>query len=77
MVDDACFAKSGHSSGSIADEFREFGVYFEPARKADRITGWNRMRKLLSQAGMVDRPGLYIARRCRYLWETVPTRRST
>lgn len=73
VADDACFAKSGHSTGSIADEFREFGVFFEPARKADRITGWNRMRKLLSQAGLPDRPGLYIARRCRYFWETVPT----
>lgn len=73
VADDACFARSGHSTGSIADEFREFGVRFEPARKADRVAGWNRMRKLLQQAGMPDRPGLYIAARCEYFWATVPS----
>lgn len=30
------------------------------------------MRRLLSHAGKPDRPGLYIARRCRYFWGTVP-----
>ena len=40
--------------------------------KADRVSGWNRMRRLLSHAGKPDRPGLYIARRCRYFWDTVP-----
>ena len=30
------------------------------------------MRRLLSHAGKPDRPGLYIARRCRYFWDTVP-----
>lgn len=30
------------------------------------------MRRLLPHAGKPDRPGLYIARRCRYLWDTVP-----
>ncbi|WP_284449001.1 hypothetical protein [Pseudoxanthomonas mexicana] len=30
------------------------------------------MRRLLSHAGSPDRPGLYVARRCRYFWDTVP-----
>lgn len=72
VADDAIFARGGHASGSIADEFSLQGVHFEPARKADRVSGWNRMRRLLSHAGSPDRPGLYVARRCRYFWDTVP-----
>lgn len=72
VADDAIFARTGSGSGSIADEFRMQGVYFSPAKKADRLTGWNRMRRLLSHAGEVDRPGLYIARNCTYFWNTVP-----
>lgn len=72
VADDACFARTGHSAGSIADEFRAHGVQFDPAKKADRITGWTRMRRLLQQAGKPDVPGLYIARRCEYFWQTVP-----
>lgn len=72
VADDACFARSGHGAGSIADEFRQFGVHFSPARKADRLTGWNRMRRLLAQAGERDRAGLYVSRACGYFWETVP-----
>ena len=64
VADDAIFAKSGHGAGSIADEFSRAGVYFEPARKADRLTGWNIMRRLLSDAGKPDVPGLYISRGC-------------
>jgi hypothetical protein len=30
------------------------------------------MRRLLSDAGKPDVPGLYIARTCSYWWETVP-----
>lgn len=30
------------------------------------------MRRLLSHAGSPDRPGLYVARRCRYFLGTVP-----
>jgi len=72
VADDAIFAKSGHGAGSIADEFMRAGVYFEPAKKADRLTGWNIMRRLLSDAGKPDVPGLYISRGCEYFWETVP-----
>ena len=72
VADDAIFAQGGHGSGSIADEFRRTGVYFRPARKADRLTGWNIMRRLLSDAGKPDVPGLYISRACEYFWSTVP-----
>jgi len=72
VADDAIFAKSGHGAGSISDEFRAAGVTFLPAKKADRITGWNVMRRLLQDAGKPDVPGLYIARHCEYFFASVP-----
>lgn len=71
-ADDACFARTGLSSGSLADEFARKGVRFEPAKKADRITGWQLMRRLLADAGKLDLPGLYVSRGCEYFWATVP-----
>ena len=73
VADDAIFAKTGSGAGSISDEFRRAGVNFSPAKKADRLTGWNIMRRLLQDAGKPDVPGLYIARSCEYFWETAPT----
>jgi hypothetical protein len=58
VADDAIFAKGGHSRGSISDEFRAAGVTFYPAKKADRISGWQVMRRLLQDAGKPDVPGL-------------------
>lgn len=72
VADDACFAKTGSGSGSIADEFARAGVTFHPAKKADRITGWQMMRRMLADAGKPDKPGLYISRGCEYFWSTVP-----
>jgi hypothetical protein len=72
VADDSIFAKGGHSRGSISDEFRAAGVTFLPAKKADRISGWQVMRRLLQDAGKPDVPGLYIARHCEYFWATVP-----
>lgn len=72
VADDAIFARTGSGAGSIAQEFSREGVYFSPAKKADRMTGWNMMKRMLSHAGDVDRPGLYIARNCKYFWNTVP-----
>lgn len=72
VADDACFAKTGYSAGTIADEFARKGVYFQPAKKADRISGWQLMRRLLSDAGQLDKPGLYVSRGCSYFWDTVP-----
>ena len=37
VADDAIFAQSGHSAGSIASEFSRCGVQFIPAQKADRL----------------------------------------
>jgi hypothetical protein len=72
VADDAIFAKSGSSTGSISAEFTRAGVFFTPARKADRISGWQIMRRLLADAGKPDVPGLYVSRACSYFWETVP-----
>lgn len=72
VADDAIFAHTGGGAGSIAEEFRACGVYFYPARKADRRTGWERLRRMLADAGKPDVPGLYISRRCGYFWATVP-----
>ena len=72
VADDACFARTGFNAGTIADEFSRAGVYFEPAKKSDRITGWQFMRRMLADAGQVDRAGLYISRGCDYFWSTVP-----
>ena len=71
VADDACFAKTGHGA-TIADEFARGGVRFQPAQKADRISGWQLMRRLLADAGKPDRPGLYVSRVCGYFWATVP-----
>lgn len=71
-ADDAIFARTGSGAGSIAEEFRSHGVNFTAARKADRLTGWEVMRRLLADAGKPDRSGLYISRSCSYFWATVP-----
>lgn len=65
------FARTGHA-GSIADEFGAKGVTLYPAKKGDRITGWQRMRRMLADAGKPDVPGLYVSRGCSYFWQTVP-----
>lgn len=72
VADDACFARTGHGAGSIADEFARVGVTFDPAKKADRISGWQLMRRMLADAGKPDVPGLYVSRACEYFWSTVP-----
>jgi hypothetical protein len=72
VADDAIFAKTGSGAGCIADEFLRAGVHFEPAQKGDRVSGWQRMRRLLADAGKPDRPGLYVSRACRYWWHTAP-----
>lgn len=71
-ADDAIFNRNGSSAGSIADEFARKGVHFTPAHKADRVGGWQFMRRMLADAGKPDRPGLYVSRGCSYFWNTVP-----
>ena len=72
VADDAIFASHGSQVGSIAEEFRRAGVTFWRARKKQRVPGWHKMRTLLRQAGSPDVPGLYVSRRCKYWWATVP-----
>ena len=72
VADDAIFNRHGGQHGSIGDEFRRAGVIFGKAGKGGRVAGWQRMRRLLSDAGKPDVPGLYISRLCRYWWSTVP-----
>src|SRR5215217_2403923 len=55
-ADDAIFARTGSGAGSIAEEFRSAGVYFVRARKGERVVGWERMRRMLQDAGSSDRP---------------------
>lgn len=71
-ADDSVFSHAGSSAGSIADEFARAGVTFQPAKKGDRISGWQRMRRMLADAGKPDVPGLYVSRACAYFWQTAP-----
>jgi hypothetical protein len=72
VADDAIFARHGSQQGTIGDEYRKAGVALQPARKGDRLGGWQMMRKLLANAGQPDVPGLYISERCSYWLKTVP-----
>ena len=73
VADDAIFNRTGSQAGSIADEFARSGVRFMRARKGSRAAGWEVMRRMLADAGAIDKPGLYISRLCRYWWLTVPS----
>jgi hypothetical protein len=73
VADDAIFGRHGGAAGTIADEFRSAGVTFTPARKGERVAGWEIMRRMLQDAGKPDRPGLYVSRLCEYWWATVPS----
>jgi hypothetical protein len=72
VCDDACFSRQGHSGGSIAEELARVGLRLQPAMKADRVSGWTKMKRLLADAGSVDRPGLYLSRTCSYALQTLP-----
>lgn len=73
VADDAIFGRTGSTAGTIGEEFRRYGVFFEPARKGDRLSGWSALRQLMADAGKPDRPGLYVSRACDYFWQTVPS----
>jgi hypothetical protein len=71
-ADDAIFSRTGLAAGTIAEEFSRQGVFFRPARKGERVHGWEEMRRMLQDAGKPDVPGLYVSRGCDYWWQTVP-----
>ena len=72
VLDDACFSRHGSAQGTLADEYRRAGFRAQPAKKGDRLSGWQIMRRLLADAGQPDKPGLYISERCTYWLATVP-----
>ncbi len=72
VMDDACFAQHGSQSGTLADEYRRAGLILHRARKGDRISGWEVMRRMLADAGKPDVPGLYVSERCAYWLATTP-----
>jgi len=71
-ADDAIFSDIGSAAGSIATEFARQGIRFRRAGKGSRIGGWEVVRQLMSNAGALDLPGLYISRACTYFWRSVP-----
>lgn len=71
-ADDAIFNSDGREAGSVQGEFARYGVHFQRAGKGSRLAGWTRLRRMLSNAGAPDEPGLYLSKRCRYFWETAP-----
>ncbi|HXR91082.1 MAG TPA: phage terminase large subunit [Steroidobacteraceae bacterium] len=70
VADDAIFSETGKFC--IANEFASAGVSFYRARKGGRVAGWQRVCRMLEDAGKPDRPGLYISRDCSYGWSTLP-----
>jgi hypothetical protein len=72
VMDDACFARHGSEAGTLASEYRKAGLIIHPAKKGDRISGWQIMRTLLADAGKPDKPGLYVSENCRYWLSTTP-----
>jgi hypothetical protein len=70
VADDAIFSEMGKFC--VADEFASAGISFTRARKGSRVAGWQRVSRMLEDAGKLDRAGLYISRDCLYLWSTLP-----
>jgi hypothetical protein len=52
-LDDACVAGHSHAT-TIADEYASAGLALSPARKADRLSGWTRLRRYMADAGTAD-----------------------
>lgn len=71
IADDACFASDGRDS--IAALFLQAGVRFSPAKKGDRVSGWEHLRTMMLRAGDFEQPGLYVSPRCTQFWAIVPT----
>jgi hypothetical protein len=71
IADDACFANDGRDS--IAALFLQAGVRFSPAKKGDRISGWEHLRTMMFRAGNFEHPGLYVSPRCTQFWAMMPT----
>lgn len=71
--DPAIFQKNQSRVGSsslfsVADQFRDSGIYYRPANNA-RVPGWTLIRKLLGEENRI--PYLYISSRCVHLLRTL------
>lgn len=64
----------GLDGSTLLEQFRRFGVSMQRPTK-DRISGWVAVKQMMAAASGddPDQPGLFIAERCRYLLETLPT----
>ncbi|ROO23779.1 terminase large subunit domain-containing protein [Salinisphaera orenii] len=71
-MDDACFSNHGSDAGTLAQEYRRAGLRIDKADKGERLAGWQKMRRMMADAGLPDKPGLYISERCGYWLRTVP-----
>lgn len=71
IADDACFATDGRDS--IAALFLQSGVRFSPAKKGDRVSGWEHLRTMMLRADDFEQPGFYVSPRCPQFWAIVPT----
>ena len=47
--------------------------YHNLIKEDKRADGWQRMKRMLADAGKADVPGLYVSRACAYWWDSVPT----
>jgi len=63
----------GLDRSTLLSQLREHGLHLRKPRK-DRISGWVRVKAMLSEAAKPDpeEPGIWISERCRYLHETLP-----
>ncbi|HSL84917.1 MAG TPA: terminase family protein [Thermoanaerobaculia bacterium] len=75
VADPSLFAQHGSGHGSLAEQFLEAGVDFDPAPQLPRVTGWAKLKQMLKNAsdGAPDLPGMYLTRRCIYALETLGT----
>lgn len=57
---------------SLLNVLAEYGVFLRKPKK-ERISGWQAMRNLLTNAKEKNgKPGLWISERCKYFWRTAP-----
>ena len=58
----------------LADDYEAEKIYFEPADKGKRVSGWQKMREVLmnSKKSPMELPGLFVFDICRHFIRTVP-----
>lgn len=63
----------GLQNDTLLEQFRNHGLHLQKPVK-DRISGWTRLKSLMSAAKSddPDMPGIWISERCRLIMETLP-----